>query len=55
MDDEKQGIFGTAQAAVTDAAKSVINTTSDVATGAVQGGRKAREPPQGEESHFFKD
>ncbi len=40
MDDEKQGIFGTAQAAVTDAAKSVINTTSDVATGAVQAVKK---------------
>ena len=40
MDDEKQGIFGTAQAAVTDAAKSVINTTSDVATGAVKAVRK---------------
>ena len=40
MDDEKQGIFGTAQAAVTDAAKSVINTTSDVATGAVRAVKK---------------
>ncbi len=40
MDDEKQGIFGTAQAAVTDAAKTVINTTSDVATGAVKAVRK---------------
>ena len=39
---------GIGQAAVTDAAKSVINTTSDVATGAVKavrkrvGGRKAK-------------
>ena len=40
MDDEKQGIFGTAQAAVTDVAKSVINTTADAATGAVKAVRK---------------
>ena len=40
MDDEKQGVFGIAQAAVSDAAKSVINTTADVATGAVKAVRK---------------
>ena len=47
MDDEKQGILGTAQSAISDAAKTVIDTTANAATGAVKvvkrvSGRKAK-------------
>ena len=54
MDDEKQGIFGTAQAAVTDAAKTVINTTSDVGTGAVKAVRKRVSGRKAKKAHARK-
>ena len=40
MEEDKQGVLGTAQSAISDAAKSVIDTTSNVATGAVKAVRK---------------
>ena len=40
MDEENQGVLGTEQSANSDASKTVIDTTSNVATGAVKAVRK---------------
>ena len=46
MDEEKQGVLGTAQGAIIDAAKTVIDTASNVATGAVKAVRKRMSGPK---------